>query len=577
MSLDQNLFTLNVTARADDIDTLDLTDPNGVVHYTKRRVPGTEYTIEVSDPLSESVLATVTAPSATSKHKTLQLYNPDLIVELKYTGTIHFRWGFKWEEHEFEWRREECYILRKPDPAVLVAITKEPPGRLQTRSIQVLDYNLNRFDIDDRKGLEIVILTALLTFQDLNETYHVPRSNTSPSESTTTLAAVPTAGLANRLGLSRQPSQTLPTASPPAVPPRPEPRTGIERVAEMHAVRTAQGEGDANEIEVGEECVVDDYAQYAERLLNDEAMLFVTVRSATAAQVPKVLRVVEETKRLRHKSGVADDEELYQYVIYDTLNDSSKRKGPKRINLDDPNSKTKGKELTKYAPPTSLTVHLSKIDMPELQPRLNPGTIHRPSGSGRAPAVVPEASGKERKKAEKERKSPSKEGKKYGKHKNPAPVVVQQPANTNKLTKPSASSPRAPAIPERLNHTTSFFGRHVPSHQTHPYQPSPSPSQLNNPTIYTSPHLPAPNISSSRYNPTPSPPSMSFPSPDIGVGQLFYGSAVGTGYGAMPAPSGPGYRPRDTGPVRPVSYHAPPSTSGGKGPVTSLLEMWSKH
>lgn len=46
--------------------------------------------------------------------------------------------------HEFEWRREECYILRKPDPAVLVAVTKEPPGRLRTSTVQILDYNLNR-------------------------------------------------------------------------------------------------------------------------------------------------------------------------------------------------------------------------------------------------------------------------------------------------------------------------------------------------------------------------------------------------------------------------------------------------
>ena len=37
--------------------------------------------------------------------------------------------------------------------------------------------------------------------------------------------------------------------------------------------------------------------------MQDEAMLFVSIRSASAAQVPKVLRVVEETKRLRYKSG----------------------------------------------------------------------------------------------------------------------------------------------------------------------------------------------------------------------------------------------------------------------------------
>ena len=51
-----------------------------------------------TDPLSEGLLVTVSAPGPTSKQKTLQLYNPDLIVELKYTGTISFKWGFKWEE-----------------------------------------------------------------------------------------------------------------------------------------------------------------------------------------------------------------------------------------------------------------------------------------------------------------------------------------------------------------------------------------------------------------------------------------------------------------------------------------------
>ncbi|KAL1942985.1 hypothetical protein VTO73DRAFT_4656 [Trametes versicolor] len=570
MSLDQNLFTLNVTARADEPTTLDLIDPNGTVHYTKRRLPGTDYTIEMLDPLSESVLATVTAPSATNKHKTLQLYNPDLVVELKYTGTIHFKWGFKWEDHEFEWKREECYMLRKPDPAVLVAITKEPPGRLQTRSIQVLDYNLNRFDIEDRKGLEIVILTALLTFQDLNETYHTP--STPPAEGSTMLAVVPSPGLAGRLGLSRQSSQILSAPPPPAVPPKPQPRTGMNRVAEMHAVRTAQGEGDANEIEVGEECSVDDYAQYAERLLNDEAMLFVTIRSAAAAQVPKVLRVVEETKRLRHKSGVAEDEELYQYVIYDTPQDSSKRKGPRRINLNDPDPKSRGKEPDKYAPPTSLTVHLSKIDMPELQPKVSPGTIRRPSGSmvAAAPAVTPQ-------KSEKERKKPTKETKKTGKkEKNPSPNAAQPVPN--RLTRPS---PGAPALPDRPPHPSSFFGRHVPPHQTHPYQPSPSPSQLNNPMIYTAPPPLPPGMGPARYPSGPGPAPVAFPFPDLGTGQSFYGSAAGTGYGALPPSGGAGLRPGysgASGSARPSSYHPSASASPtGEGPVTSLLKMWSKH
>lgn len=32
-------------------------------------------------------------------------------------------------------------------------------------------------------------------------------------------------------------------------------------------------------------------------------MLFITVKSAEAVHVPKVLQVVEETKRIRHKAG----------------------------------------------------------------------------------------------------------------------------------------------------------------------------------------------------------------------------------------------------------------------------------
>lgn len=54
-------------------------------------------TTQCTDPLSDALLASATAPSATTKHKTLELYNPSNVVELKYTGTLTFRWAFKWE------------------------------------------------------------------------------------------------------------------------------------------------------------------------------------------------------------------------------------------------------------------------------------------------------------------------------------------------------------------------------------------------------------------------------------------------------------------------------------------------
>jgi hypothetical protein len=54
---------------------------------------------------------------------------------------------------------------------------------------------------------------------------------------------------------------------------------------------------------------------------------------------------------------LSEEAELHQYVLYD------RKKGPKRINLDDDMK-------NKYAPPQNLTVHLSKISMPELQPKI---------------------------------------------------------------------------------------------------------------------------------------------------------------------------------------------------------------
>ncbi|KAF9815993.1 hypothetical protein IEO21_04243 [Rhodonia placenta] len=345
MSLDKNLFTLNVSPRPDDPNIVELIDPLGTIHYRKQRVQGTTYAVDVYDPVAESKLITAAAPNATSKHKTLQLFNPDAVVEFKYTGTISFKWAFKWEDHDFEWRREECYMLRKPDPAVLVAVTKEPAGRLKTTSVQILDYNLNRFDIDDRKGLEIVMLTALLTLHDTNDASHAPRPNEN-------------AGTASLPGVSG--------AVPPPIPPRPPPRTGIERIQELHMLRNLQGEGAANEIEVGEEGAAEDYAEHAFSLLKDEAMLMITISSASPAEVLKVLRVVEETKRLRHKAGMDDEEALFQYVTYGSMGPG--RKGPRRINLNDPEPKHKGPAST-YAPPSSIMVHLSKFDMPELRPK----------------------------------------------------------------------------------------------------------------------------------------------------------------------------------------------------------------
>lgn len=66
-------------------------------------------------------------------------------------------------------------------------------------------------------------------------------------------------------------------------------------------------------------------------------------------------------------TGLSENEELHQYVLYDTIKEPSK--GPRRIVLDDGD---KNKNKHKYTPPNSITIHLSKISMPELQPKVAP-------------------------------------------------------------------------------------------------------------------------------------------------------------------------------------------------------------
>ncbi|PIL25495.1 hypothetical protein GSI_13385 [Ganoderma sinense ZZ0214-1] len=624
-----DLFSLTFVPRQEDRNVVDLVDPNGTAYYTKRRVATSEYRIEVYDSLSESLLASVSAPSSTSKHKTLQLHNPDSIVELKSTGVLTFKWSFKWEEHDFEWKREECFMVRKPDPAVLVAQTKEPPGKLQTRNVQILDYNINRFEVNDRKGLEITILTALLTFSDLNEAHHVasiPIPTPVPATSSSS-APLPQAPVVSSPSAAVPPptftaaSLNLPPSAdgePPAVPPRPAPRTGVERVSEMHAVRNAVGEGDVNEVEVWEECDVMDYAQYAERLLNDEAMLFISIRSASQLQVPKVLKVVEETKRLRYKAGIAEEEELHQYVIYET--DKPQRKPPRRINLDDPDprkGKIKEPDIGRYSPPTSLTVHLSKIDMPELQPKTNAATAPRRSSGSNTPVVrapspqvslpppstqyslppplseysqpplstqysqpppstpysqpppssqyslpppplpvplpmhIKELPEKERKRIEKESRRLEKERERMEKESRRKDKARRE----SYLPQPSFGAPPA----------TNKLSR--PAHMPHPYQPSPSPSQLGNPAIYTAPPPPPPQRQS----------SAPLPGSFAAFSQLE--SQDGSGYQSayvVPGPSGSGNGGRGYGwgGGRPTSIYGQGGNS--KGPVSTLLHKWSK-
>lgn len=93
------------------------------------------------------------------------------------------------------------------------------------------------------------MLSALLTFQDSSDEYHTP-----PIE------GAPTTNPLNRMLGTRKASGS---ESAPAIPPKPAPRAGVDRAAELHDIR-----GDAvNEVTVEEEVAFGDWAQYCEKLL----------------------------------------------------------------------------------------------------------------------------------------------------------------------------------------------------------------------------------------------------------------------------------------------------------------------
>ncbi|KAF5389402.1 hypothetical protein D9757_004393 [Collybiopsis confluens] len=435
MSLDQNLFTLHVKPSETDPSVVDLIDPAGNVFYRKQRISGPVYATQLYDYVSQSLLVTATAPSSTSKVKILELRNPSVPVELKSSGTFTVKWTFRWEVHEFEWKREE-------------------------------------FDIDDRKGLELVLLTALLTFLDSTEstspkeeeqpsgrkqstwTTLSPFAVAKPSTVTPNLPTPSQSGPATPLPPNirtraksspgpTQASQVTPDVPPPmihstsnpnlvtltpptsALTPPPvlhapakkfssppaSPASGVDVIAQMQALRSV-----LHEVTIYSQGTVDDYARFCWRLLKDEAISFITIRSGSTVQVQKVLEVVEATKRLRFQKGPFI--ELLQFVTYYPLPvGTSREKLEERIRLASmtpkqlkknqkqkekaekkrkgKGTKGKGKDPTDslqaeelQIPPKSIHVRLTKVEMHQKQ---NPSKAEKIEDKGKSKSQPVEA------------------------------------------------------------------------------------------------------------------------------------------------------------------------------------------
>lgn len=68
-------------------------------------------------------------------------------------------------------------------------------------------------------------------------------------------------------------------------------------------------------------------------VLQDDSILFITLRAKFAEHVSKVVAVAEQTKMMLHREGA---DEVHQYVRYDEIKEAPGKKGPRIIKLDGP-------------------------------------------------------------------------------------------------------------------------------------------------------------------------------------------------------------------------------------------------
>lgn len=323
------------------------------------------YEGDLLDAHTGAKLASVSASNFKAKNKKLQLHSPDVVLGFESTGTLSFEWTFTFEDQQFRWRRElfgpndfSCVLDRRPDPAVEICISKAP-SKGKDGWIQLLDYNIQRFEIKDAKGLELALYISLISLMD---------------------------GLDDRLAQRDGPT------SPGLVKPSSSRAVSENSVFGKPNGKSAKVDNseNPNEVTVEADGSIAEYAARCVSLLGDPSIVLVVIKSKGGKATGKAVEVADATKRARHRAGL--DQEgpgLYQYVIDEPEPSST---GPKVIDLNDK------KDKRTWTPPTNIAIYLSKIDLPDLNParraaaRSNPPAPvieHRKATGGLHPPPLP--------------------------------------------------------------------------------------------------------------------------------------------------------------------------------------------
>lgn len=273
MSRSKSIYTTHLRSGAEDknFKYTDISHESGTALYVRVLAKCTsEYAFALKDALSNSHLADViteTGPAA--KKKTINLYQPESQVELEYTGTISFEWSARFEGHHLQWHKGllgsiYCSLMRKPDPSIEIA-KFTPRSRKSPATFTILDYNIARMDIDDIRGLEIVLLCSIFTFIDIS-------------------------------------NDDVVSITPNTTPPTPTNQTPSSNTLS----------------------ITPDF-DFEAQVRNTMAMLdqnsFITLHAPESAAVQTAIRVAESAKRryMKRSGGLRNDDDLYLYVIADDL------------------------------------------------------------------------------------------------------------------------------------------------------------------------------------------------------------------------------------------------------------------
>ncbi|CAG8469071.1 36362_t:CDS:2 [Racocetra persica] len=166
---------------------------NEVTHKKfRQKVPG-GYCSKLIEPITEVILAEIQGDSSKAKLKKILLYQPDDSVELKDSGIFSFEHKFRWENEKFVWKKRafskdlECKMVQSGDePNMCIALYQ--PKNKNVGTVNIMSDNMNRLNIQDRRGLEYVLLMSILSFldksdDDSNYTRKTPNSFSSSSPS----------------------------------------------------------------------------------------------------------------------------------------------------------------------------------------------------------------------------------------------------------------------------------------------------------------------------------------------------------------------------------------------------------